>query len=560
LFGGNGINLSFSDNSWDLHEEKPRERGLISRFFHRRRHSHDKEHMFGHLEDRFIRIALRISLYPISLIIVNGIIAIGDLYISSQGGVKNSAVYGLYRLYYFLYGARGIVFAMLGLFVDPCLPRGLKQAWKVTFPRGNSSSSESFDLHLHPKPMTSSARAEGCLTPTATRVEQQEMILVNEVAGEAGGPLEVDPTTSAVGAALARQESAGSIDMLHALLMSGPPKDHGHWTHEWHSGAGADGELTEHEDKLRQERHGARAHSFPTFSVARFLRRGSRSRRASTADGKDANADVEKAPAELRIQPPIPEMSPPSTPMALSPRAPGSPGSSASPSSPTSPHVPHTPVLPYSPHSPHSLHSPYSPHSPRLPRSGASTPPAFTMTFAGVAADALPAGFDDHAHDVVHPEALEAAKVAAEKADAEAAAAAAAAASAPPRRPSLAASSTTGVTSAATTQVPSGPFNFAGLLSGFRSSPSPSATPPRRGSLASTGNTAGRRDSLADQGQGGTTPRESRASSRLGTAPRRAGPQPSGEMQLTPIEERRQRRERALEIAERLYEEMEAQL
>jgi hypothetical protein len=29
---------------------------------------------------------------------------------------------------------------------------------------------------------------------------------------------------------------------------------------------------------------------------------------------------------------------------------------------------------------------------------------------------------------------------------------------------------------------------------------------------------------------------------------------------LTPIEERRQRRERALEIAERLYEEMEAQL
>lgn len=110
-----------SGDSLDLDEKRP-SKGLVSRVFHRRRQSHEKEHVFGHLEDRFIRIALRISLYPVSLIIVNGIIAselqaravltpVGDLYISAAGGVHSKTVYGLYCLYYFLYGARGIFFA-----------------------------------------------------------------------------------------------------------------------------------------------------------------------------------------------------------------------------------------------------------------------------------------------------------------------------------------------------------------------------------------------------------------------------------------------------------------
>lgn len=65
----------------------------------------------GHLEDQFLKIALRISTYPVALIIVNGVITVGDLYISKAGGVYSNAVYGLYCIYYFLYGGRGIVFA-----------------------------------------------------------------------------------------------------------------------------------------------------------------------------------------------------------------------------------------------------------------------------------------------------------------------------------------------------------------------------------------------------------------------------------------------------------------
>ena len=49
-----------------------------------------------------------------SLIVVNGVITVGDLYISKTGGVKSEAVYGLYCIYYFLYGGRGIVFASVG--------------------------------------------------------------------------------------------------------------------------------------------------------------------------------------------------------------------------------------------------------------------------------------------------------------------------------------------------------------------------------------------------------------------------------------------------------------
>jgi hypothetical protein len=79
-----------------------------------------REDIFQTLQARFLRIAILISLYPISLIVVNGVITIGDLYISAEGGVKSTGVYGLYCVYYFLYGGRGIVFACLGIFVDPC--------------------------------------------------------------------------------------------------------------------------------------------------------------------------------------------------------------------------------------------------------------------------------------------------------------------------------------------------------------------------------------------------------------------------------------------------------
>jgi len=79
--------------------------------------------VFSQLQSKFFTIACLISLYPIALILVNGIITIGDLYISAAEGVWSKSVYALYCVYYFLYGGRGIFFAILGIFIDPCLKR-----------------------------------------------------------------------------------------------------------------------------------------------------------------------------------------------------------------------------------------------------------------------------------------------------------------------------------------------------------------------------------------------------------------------------------------------------
>jgi hypothetical protein len=75
------------------------------------------------IQTKFTKIACLISLYPVTLIVVNGFITVGDLYMSAAGGVKSRSVYALYCIYYFLYGGRGIFFALLGIFVDPCLRR-----------------------------------------------------------------------------------------------------------------------------------------------------------------------------------------------------------------------------------------------------------------------------------------------------------------------------------------------------------------------------------------------------------------------------------------------------
>jgi len=53
----------------------PRIGGPIGRIMHRRRLSRHRRHAFGHLEDRFVRIAVRIAAYPVCLAIVNGVIA-----------------------------------------------------------------------------------------------------------------------------------------------------------------------------------------------------------------------------------------------------------------------------------------------------------------------------------------------------------------------------------------------------------------------------------------------------------------------------------------------------
>nr|XP_031860363.1 uncharacterized protein CI109_004251 [Kwoniella shandongensis]KAA5527435.1 hypothetical protein CI109_004251 [Kwoniella shandongensis] len=83
------------------------------------------------LQDRLFRIALRISMYPVALIIVNGLLTAGDMYLAHTGGIQSRTSFVLFVVYDFLYGGRGIVFASLGIFVDPCLFRGFKAAFEA---------------------------------------------------------------------------------------------------------------------------------------------------------------------------------------------------------------------------------------------------------------------------------------------------------------------------------------------------------------------------------------------------------------------------------------------
>ncbi|TRM64485.1 hypothetical protein BD626DRAFT_253251 [Schizophyllum amplum] len=80
--------------------------------------------------DQFISVAIRVSAYPVALIIVNAFIAFADLTISVHGSVDSRGLYAIYVIYYFLYGARGGIFAAIALFVDPSLTRGVSIMWK----------------------------------------------------------------------------------------------------------------------------------------------------------------------------------------------------------------------------------------------------------------------------------------------------------------------------------------------------------------------------------------------------------------------------------------------
>ncbi|KAK8853455.1 hypothetical protein IAR55_004162 [Kwoniella newhampshirensis] len=82
------------------------------------------------LSDKFLGIAMRISFYPLMLIAVNLSMTIGDLYVSSSGGVVDSRTYALFCFTQFLYGGRGMFYGVLAIAVDPCLVRGMKAAWR----------------------------------------------------------------------------------------------------------------------------------------------------------------------------------------------------------------------------------------------------------------------------------------------------------------------------------------------------------------------------------------------------------------------------------------------
>lgn len=122
LFAGNKMNQSiFGAQTPDLEagQEKVEKRGKWSKLWRKgwKRAAKDSP-LRSQLEDRFLIIAFQISLYPISLILINGFITIGELCVT-QTGVTTRALYALYCIYYFLYGGRGIAFAA----VSPLLLR-----------------------------------------------------------------------------------------------------------------------------------------------------------------------------------------------------------------------------------------------------------------------------------------------------------------------------------------------------------------------------------------------------------------------------------------------------
>ncbi|KAK6509799.1 hypothetical protein TWF481_004528 [Arthrobotrys musiformis] len=70
----------------------------------------------------FRSIILRISLYPTVMIILNLVITIADIRISILSGIYSQGDYALYAVYYALYGARGIFYALIAV-MDPSLQR-----------------------------------------------------------------------------------------------------------------------------------------------------------------------------------------------------------------------------------------------------------------------------------------------------------------------------------------------------------------------------------------------------------------------------------------------------
>ncbi|KAF3920303.1 hypothetical protein AA313_de0209600 [Arthrobotrys entomopaga] len=76
--------------------------------------------LFGSQE--FRSIIMRISLYPAVMVILNLVITIADIRISILSGIYSEGDYALYALYYALYGARGLFYALIAV-MDPSLQR-----------------------------------------------------------------------------------------------------------------------------------------------------------------------------------------------------------------------------------------------------------------------------------------------------------------------------------------------------------------------------------------------------------------------------------------------------
>lgn len=65
------------------------------------------------LEDKLAGIALKISLYPLALLVINTVITSEDLSYNARGGLFSMGDYVFFWLHNFLYGGRGIFFALV---------------------------------------------------------------------------------------------------------------------------------------------------------------------------------------------------------------------------------------------------------------------------------------------------------------------------------------------------------------------------------------------------------------------------------------------------------------
>ncbi|KAL0636489.1 hypothetical protein Q9L58_004539 [Maublancomyces gigas] len=77
---------------------------------------------------RFRNIILRISIYPLVMILLNFLIVVVDIRISTSKGIYTPTDYYLYIIYYTLYGSRGLIYALMAIF-DPSIIRGIR-VWR----------------------------------------------------------------------------------------------------------------------------------------------------------------------------------------------------------------------------------------------------------------------------------------------------------------------------------------------------------------------------------------------------------------------------------------------
>ncbi|KAK4686183.1 hypothetical protein P7C73_g3946, partial [Tremellales sp. Uapishka_1] len=175
------------------------------------------------LEDQLLKISLRILLYPISLVCINGLITVADLYVTKHG-VHNVPVYILFGFFNFWYGGRGIIFTGLGIFVDPSLRRKRSPRWKVICKRpdlfvGGSGRMPSARLALTlVVQMTNSSVIKSAIDPQAKHSllhfleEQAAYDMVSSHLGKGDDALEYPVRFDT------RKDSTQSIELSHALL------------------------------------------------------------------------------------------------------------------------------------------------------------------------------------------------------------------------------------------------------------------------------------------------------------------------------------------------------